>query len=62
MTKLINLFDPVLAKRRGKSADKKTWTNFSGSSATLAIYHGAKKAEGPVLLVTHDTPSAIRLE
>jgi transcription-repair coupling factor (superfamily II helicase) len=62
MSKLINLFDPILAKRRGKSADKKTWTNFSGSSATLAIYHGAKKAPGPVLLVTHDTPSAIRLE
>ena len=62
MSKLINLFDPVLAKRRGKNADKKTWTNFSGSSATLAIYHGAQKADAPVLLITHDTPSAIRLE
>ncbi|MCJ8319379.1 MAG: transcription-repair coupling factor [Colwellia sp.] len=62
MSKLINLFDPVLAKSRGKNADKKTWTNFSGSSATLAIYHGALKADSPILLVTHDTPSAIRFE
>jgi len=62
MSKNTSLFSPVLAKRRGKNADKKNWTNLHGSSASLAIYHGANNAQTPVLLLTHDTPSAIRLE
>ena len=62
MSKNVNLFNPVLAKSRGKNADKKVWQNLPGSSASLAIYHGALSAEQPILLLTHDTPSAIRLE
>lgn len=62
MSKNTSLFNPVLAKRKGKNADKKTWTNLQGSSSSLAIYHGACNADSPVLLLTHDTPSAIRIE
>jgi len=59
MTSLLN---PTLAKSTTKYADKKTWTDLIGSSSSLAIYHAAIKAENPILLVTYDTPSAIRLE
>jgi len=62
MSKNTSLFNPILAKRKGKNADKKTWTNLQGSSSSLAIYYGACNAESPVLLLTHDTPSAIRIE
>lgn len=62
MSKNTSLFNPVLAKRKGKNADKKTWTNLQGSSSSLAIYHGACNAESPILLLTHDTPSAIKIE
>jgi transcription-repair coupling factor (superfamily II helicase) len=62
MSKTANLLDPVLTKRRGKTPDKKSWTNLQGSSATLAIFHGAIQSDNPVLLLTHDTPSAIRFE
>ena len=62
MSKTANLFEPVLTKRRGKHADKKHWTNLLGSSDTLAIYHGAINADAPMLLLTHDTQSALRFE
>ena len=62
MSKTANLFEPVLTKRRGKHADKKQWTNLLGSSDTLAIYHGALNADAPMLLLTHDTQSALRFE
>lgn len=62
MSKNVNLFNPVLAKSRGKNPDKKVWQNLPGSSASMAIYHGALSAEHPILLLTHDTPSAIRIE
>ncbi|MFT6194952.1 MAG: transcription-repair coupling factor (superfamily II helicase), partial [Cognaticolwellia sp.] len=62
MRKNVNLFNPVLAKSRGKSADKKVWQNLPGSSATVAIFHGALSTQQPILLLTHDTPSALRLE
>ncbi len=62
MSKNVNLFNPVLAKSRGKNADKKIWQNLPGSSASLAVFHGALSASQPVLLLTHDTPSALRLE
>ena len=29
MSKNVNLFNPVLAKSRGKNADKKTWQNLT---------------------------------
>ncbi|NQZ23121.1 MAG: transcription-repair coupling factor [Colwellia sp.] len=62
MSKTANLFEPVLTKRRGKIADKKHWTNLLGSSDTLAIFHGALNADAPLLLLTHDTQSALRFE
>lgn len=62
MSKNISLFNPVLAKSRGKNADKKVWQNLPGSSATVAIFHGALSTQQPILLLTHDTPSALRLE
>jgi len=46
----------------GKSADKKTWANLIGSSASFALHNAVKQAQQPILLVTHDTPSAIRYE
>ena len=62
MSKNVNLFNPVLAKSRGKNADRKIWQNLPGSSASVAIFNGALLAEQPILLLTHDTPSALRLE
>ncbi len=62
MSKNVSLFNPVLAKSRSKNADKKVWQNLPGSSATVAIFHGALSAQQPILLLTHDTPSALRLE
>ena len=62
MSKNVSIFSPVLAKSRGKNADKKVWQNLPGSSATVAIFHGALTTQQPILLLTHDTPSALRLE
>jgi len=62
MSKLHHLFSPVLTRENTKTADKKSWHNLHGSSATLAIYQAARQAEKPILLISHDTPSAIRLE
>ena len=62
MSKNVSLFNPVLAKSRSKNADRKTWQNLPGSSASVAIFHGALSSKQPILLLTHDTPSALRLE
>ena len=62
MSKNTSLLTPTLAKRKGKIADKKSWQNLHGSSASIAIYQGAKEANAPILLLTADTPSALRLE
>ena len=62
MSKASSLLTPVLAKRRGKNPDKKSWHNLYGSSSSLALYQAAKTADTPLLLITHDTPSALRIE
>ena len=62
MSKQHHLLSPIVASGRGKNADKKVWQNLIGSSATLAIYQAAKAADRPILLVLHDTPSALRIE
>jgi transcription-repair coupling factor (superfamily II helicase) len=62
MSKQHHLLSPVVASGRGKNADKKVWQNLVGSSATLAIYKAATDANRPILLVVHDTPSALRIE
>ncbi|MGJ8693111.1 MAG: transcription-repair coupling factor [Thalassotalea sp.] len=62
MSKNASIISPTLAPISKKSRDKKTWTGLHGSSSTIAIFQAAKQAQTPILLVTHDTPSALRLE
>ena len=64
MSQTSNIFSPVLAssKVNAKTKDKKYWSNLAGSSATLAIYHGALNAHSLTLIVTPDTASALHLE
>lgn len=62
MSNNTSIFNPIIAKRRSKSADKKQWLNLLGSSSSIALYQGALKSEHPILLVTHDTTSALRIE
>ncbi|NQY64232.1 MAG: transcription-repair coupling factor [Alteromonadaceae bacterium] len=62
MSKTASILNPTLAKSTSKHADKKIWTDLVGSSSSLAIYHAAKNADEQILLITHDTPSALRLE
>ncbi len=62
MSKATSLLMPVLAKRRGKNPDKKSWHNLHGSSSSLALYQAAKTAETPILLVTSNTPEALKRE
>ena len=61
MSQAISLFEPILSSQ-STQADKKTWRNLYGSSASVAIYHAALKNDAPILLITQDTPSALRLE
>ena len=62
MSKSSCLLTPILAKNNTKTVDKKTWLNLQGSSASIALYQGAISSDAPILLVTHDTPSALRIE
>jgi transcription-repair coupling factor (superfamily II helicase) len=62
MSKNSSLLTPVIAQRKGKNPDKKTWSNLPGSSSSFALYQAAKTAKTPILLITHDTPSALRIE
>lgn len=55
----VSIFTPTLAKGKGDSIH---WGSLHGSSLALSIANAAKQAKGPVLLVTADTPSAIKLE
>jgi len=62
MSKASSLLTPVLAKRRGKNPDKKSWHNLHGSSSTFALYQAAKEAKMPILVITHNTPQALKIE
>lgn len=66
MSKSSCLLTPILAKNKttntSTKVDKKTWLNLQGSSASIALYQGAITSDAPILLVTHDTPSALKLE
>ncbi len=66
MSKINCLLAPTLAKNKTTNTsinvDKKTWHNLQGSSASIALYNGAISSDVPILLVTHDTPSALKLE
>lgn len=54
-----SIFAPVLPT---KSGDHKHWANLRGSSSALAISQAAKSYKERILLVTADTPSALKLE
>jgi len=62
MSKASSLLTPVLAKRRGKNPDKKSWHNLHGSSSSFALYQAAQTAQMPILLITSNTPEALKIE
>ncbi|MBU2870876.1 transcription-repair coupling factor [Colwellia sp. E2M01] len=62
MSKVSSLLTPVLAKRRGKNPDKKSWHNLHGSSSSVALYQAVKTAQTPILLITNNTPQALKIE
>lgn len=55
----LSIFTPALPKKAG---DFIHWGNLFGSSLSLSIANAAKLNSGATLLVTADTPSAIKLE
>lgn len=62
MIKKSCLLTPTLAKNTQTRVDKKTWHNLQGSSDSIALYHSALISDAPILLVTNDTPTALKLE
>ncbi len=62
MSKVSSLLTPILAKRRGKNPDKKSWHNLHGSSSSFALYQAAQTAQTPILLITSNTPEALKIE
>ena len=54
-----SIFNPTLAKGQ---RDAIHWGNLHGSSLAMSIANAAGKTKGPILLVTADTPSAMKLE
>ncbi|MDU0355067.1 transcription-repair coupling factor [Paraglaciecola aquimarina] len=59
----LSIFSPPLPKNTQKSKnDIRHWGALQGSSTALVIANAASQAEGPLLLLTADTPSAIKLE
>ena len=59
----VSIFSPPLPIANDKKkGDFIHWGNLHGSSLALSIANAAQNTEGPLLLVTADTPSAIKLE
>ncbi|MCF2946997.1 transcription-repair coupling factor [Paraglaciecola aquimarina] len=59
----LSIFSPPLPNNANKSKnDIRHWGNLQGSSTALVIANAAQAATGPTLLITADTPSAIKLE
>ncbi len=54
-----SIFSPLLPKSKG---DQIQWGNLNGSSLALVMANATRDANGPVLLVTADTPTALKLE
>ena len=54
-----SIFAPALPKKAG---DHQHWANLHGSAAALLISQAAKASKHRTLLVTADTPSALKLE
>jgi len=53
---------PLTANKNKQKNDVIHWQNLQGSSLALAVANAAKQLQGPLLLVTADTPTAIKLE
>ncbi|MEC8376969.1 MAG: transcription-repair coupling factor, partial [Pseudomonadota bacterium] len=54
---------PLPAQKKDASTqDHKQWGQLQGSSAALCISETLKQYKGPVVLITADTPSAMKLE
>ena len=61
MSKIADIFHPIIASN-AQHTDKKVWTNLFGSSVSIAIKNAALQAEQVCLLITQDTPTALKLE
>ena len=62
-----SIFSPPLPQFKSTNKDQIKgdfihWGNLHGSSMALSIANAAEKTSGPILLVTADTPSGIKLE
>ncbi|ALS98811.1 transcription-repair coupling factor [Lacimicrobium alkaliphilum] len=53
-----SIFSPDLPAKAG---DHQQWGNLQGSSLALAIANASERVKGSVLLITADTPSALKL-
>ncbi|WP_421134351.1 transcription-repair coupling factor [Alteromonas sp. A079] len=54
---------PLPAKKKDASSqDHKQWGQLQGSSAALCISQAQAQYDGPIVLITADTPSAMKLE
>lgn len=59
----LSIFTPPLPSNKNKQKnDVIQWGNLHGGSLALAIAQAAQQTNGPLMLVTADTPSAIKLE
>ena len=59
MTKNYSPFKPLLPKQQG---ERITWNKLCGSAVGLAIANTATQHDGPIVIITPDTPSATQLE
>jgi len=59
MTELINLTDPVYSLKPGM---RTRWGRLYGSSYGLILCNTAQSHQGPVIVITPDTPTATRIE
>ena len=54
---------PLPAQKKDASVqDHKQWGQLQGSSAALCISQALNQYKGPIVLITADTPSALKLE
>ena len=57
-----SIFAPPIPQKKSSNPDIFHWGELHGGSTALAIASARKQHNGPILLVTADTPSANRLE
>lgn len=62
MTTLTEITSSQLINFPSNKTSQAIWSNLCGGSTSVAIYQAAKQSKEPILLITHDTPSAIKLE